>query len=340
MSGTAAALKSLEARLKQGGHLHPGLEPGTWRIHPGLEGVYTEHCAGLIAVETDYTEKTAPAGSLEPWQHATPASMIYKAVRESGYNYGPCFQKHLLFEATMGKTESRSTVAMDPPRRCPESIQPDHLPHRRYHPGRDVLRDRPFDSMTLEEYHQAVACKIQGTWNLHTAAERLHLSLDFFTMLSSISGDDGFIANNAGFQEKHFDSRTFKGINNRLLRQILYFSLLQQAGRFAPDSTSGAAATQMVTGIVAPQPADSALLRDARFSALRAGAGAGKTPGESGGGSNSANAEVQALLLLLRSSSADTAFERVDSGDLNARFANSIRPSLLLLMDHPCKKMV
>ncbi|PYH83208.1 reducing type I polyketide synthase [Aspergillus uvarum CBS 121591] len=215
--------------------------------------------------------------------------------------------------------------------------------------GAMVLRDRPFDSMTLEEYHQAVACKIQGTWNLHTAAERLHLSLDFFTMLSSISGvigqrgqanyaaanvfldsfaayrrqrgqaacsidlgvieDDGFIANNAGFQEKHFDSRTFKGINNGLLRQILYFSLLQQAGRFAHDSTSAAAAaaTQMVTGIVAPQPADSALLQDARFSALRAGAGAGKTPGESGGGSNSANAEVQALLLLLRSSSADTA---------------------------------
>jgi NAD(P)-dependent dehydrogenase (short-subunit alcohol dehydrogenase family) len=203
-----------------------------------------------------------------------------------------------------------------------------------------ILQDRPFDSMTLEEYNQAVACKIQGTWNLHAAAERLNLTLDFFTLLSSISGvigqrgqanyaaanvfldsfaayrrqrgqaacsidlgvieDDGFIANNAGFQEKHFDSRTFKGINNGLLRQILYFSLLQQAGSF-PDSPS---ATQMVTGIVAPQPADSALLQDARFAALRAGSGAGKAAGESGG--NSANAEVQALLLLLRSSSADT----------------------------------
>lgn len=42
--------------------------------------------------------------------------------------------------------------------------------------------------MTLEEYHQAVGCKIQGTWNLHDAAEKLGLELDFFTMLSSISG--------------------------------------------------------------------------------------------------------------------------------------------------------
>ncbi|WYZ45768.1 hypothetical protein EsH8_VIII_001084 [Colletotrichum jinshuiense] len=205
--------------------------------------------------------------------------------------------------------------------------------------GAMVLRDRPFDSMTLEEYHQAVGCKIQGTWNLHEAAEKLNLELDFFTMLSSISGvigqrgqanyaaanvfldsfasyrrqrgqaacsinlgvieDDGFIANNEGFQEKHFDDRTFKGINNGLLRQILYFSILQQAGQF-PNSPS---ATQMVTGIVAPQPADSALLQDARFAALRTGSGA-KAAGEGG---NSANADVQALLLLLRSKSAETA---------------------------------
>ncbi|KAM7207245.1 hypothetical protein V8F20_002511 [Naviculisporaceae sp. PSN 640] len=207
--------------------------------------------------------------------------------------------------------------------------------------GAMVLRDRPFDSMTLEEYQQAVDCKIRGTWNLHTVAEKLNLKLDFFTMLSSISGvigqrgqanyaaanvfldsfaayrrkrgqaacsidlgvieDDGFIANNEGFQEKHFDGRTFKGINNGLLRQILYFSILQQEGQL-PNSPS--ATTQMVTGIVAPQPADSALLQDARFAALRAGSG-GKTAAGDGGG-NSANADVQALLMLLRSESAET----------------------------------
>ncbi|EQB57536.1 beta-ketoacyl synthase domain-containing protein [Colletotrichum gloeosporioides Cg-14] len=227
--------------------------------------------------------------------------------------------------------------------------------------GAMVLRDRPFDSMTLEEYHQAVGCKIQGTWNLHDAAEKLGLELDFFTMLSSISGvigqrgqanyaaanvfldsfaayrrqrgqaacsidlgvieDDGFIANNDGFQEKHFDSRTFKGINNGLLRQILYFSILQQAGRF-PGSPS---ATQMVTGIVAPQPADSALLQDARFAALRTGSAGGRAAGEGG---NSANADVQALLLLLKSKSAETSAQTAATVDVvNKCFVRMLRLS-------------
>ncbi|KAM3420749.1 hypothetical protein BST61_g3997 [Cercospora zeina] len=54
--------------------------------------------------------------------------------------------------------------------------------------GAMVLRDRPFDQMTFSEYHEAMACKIQGTWNLHNAAEDTGLKLDFFTLLSSISG--------------------------------------------------------------------------------------------------------------------------------------------------------
>ncbi|KAH7175825.1 hypothetical protein EDB81DRAFT_633270 [Dactylonectria macrodidyma] len=54
--------------------------------------------------------------------------------------------------------------------------------------GAMVLRDRMFDSMTHQEYHEALACKVQGTWNLHTVSQDLNLPLSFFTMLSSISG--------------------------------------------------------------------------------------------------------------------------------------------------------
>ena len=211
--------------------------------------------------------------------------------------------------------------------------------------------------MTFEEYHGAVACKIQGTWNLHQAAEKRNLQLDFFTMLSSISGvagqrgqanyaaanvfldsfaayrrqrgqaacsvdlgvieDDGFIANNEGFKEKHFDARVFKGINNGLLRQILYFSILQQTGQL-PNSPS---AIQMVTGIVAPQPADSALLQDARFSALFTGSAA-RSGGEGG---NSTNADVQALLLLLQSKTTDTAAKVAATGMYLTRYHISSR---------------
>ncbi|KAI1122424.1 PKSKA1 [Nemania abortiva] len=207
--------------------------------------------------------------------------------------------------------------------------------------GAMVLRDRPFDSMTAQEYNEAVAPKIQGTWNLHNVAIKLKLRLEFFTMLSSISGvagtrgqanysaanvfmdsfasyrhqqglpacsvdlgvieDSGFIANNDGFKEKHFDSRVYFGINNGLLRKILYLSILQQTEAEPP---SRAAASQMITGIIVPQPADSILARDARFSALFAHNDGALSSGREG---SSRNSEVQALLLLLRSKSADGA---------------------------------
>ncbi|KAI0439056.1 PKSKA1 [Xylaria telfairii] len=208
--------------------------------------------------------------------------------------------------------------------------------------GAMVLRDRPFDSMTIQEYNEAVAPKIQGTWNLHNVAIKLTLRLEFFTMLSSISGiagtrgqanysaanvfmdsfasyrrqrglpacsvdlgvieDSGFIANNDGFKEKHFDSRVYFGINDRLLRKIVYLSILQQT---ETNPLSSAAASQMISGIIVPQPADSILARDARFSALFThGNGAHSRTQE---GSGSGDSEVQALLLLLRSKSASHA---------------------------------
>ncbi|KAI0970609.1 PKSKA1 [Xylaria arbuscula] len=208
--------------------------------------------------------------------------------------------------------------------------------------GAMVLRDRPFDSMTLKEYHEAVAPKIQGTWNLHNVALKLNFDLDFFSMLSSISGvtgtrgqanysaanvfmdsfasyrqqqglpansidlgvieDSGFLADNDGFKEKHFDSRVYCGINDQLLRKILYLSILQQTEKTA---VSPGSAAQMISGIIVPQPTDSLLARDPRFSALFT-----QTEGLHSGaqdGNRSGSSEVQALLLLLRAKSADHA---------------------------------
>lgn len=42
--------------------------------------------------------------------------------------------------------------------------------------------------MTVREYHEALGCKVQGAWNLHTVSQELRLRLSFFTMLSSLSG--------------------------------------------------------------------------------------------------------------------------------------------------------
>jgi hypothetical protein len=204
--------------------------------------------------------------------------------------------------------------------------------------------------MTISEYHEAVQCKIQGTWNLHNVAEKLGLQLSFFTMLSSISGvvgnrgqanyaaanvfldtfatfrqqrgqaacavdlgvieDSGFIANNDGFQDQHFDARVFKGINDGLLRKIVHLSILQQQQQQFKEVQASinlsSQPAQIITGLIIPQPQDSLLKPDARFSALfleQGNADSGK--GASGGSSSSA--DVQALLLLLRTPSPDTA---------------------------------
>jgi hypothetical protein len=42
--------------------------------------------------------------------------------------------------------------------------------------------------MSLDDYHTAVHAKLQGTRNLHHASLAQREPLDFFTLLSSISG--------------------------------------------------------------------------------------------------------------------------------------------------------
>lgn len=51
--------------------------------------------------------------------------------------------------------------------------------------GAMVLRDRLFENMPYENWIQATAPKIQGSWNLH---ELMPPGLDFFIMLSSLAG--------------------------------------------------------------------------------------------------------------------------------------------------------
>lgn len=45
--------------------------------------------------------------------------------------------------------------------------------------------------MSEIEYQDALSCKVQGSWNLHNMAIELRQDLDFFIILSSISGIHG-----------------------------------------------------------------------------------------------------------------------------------------------------
>jgi NAD(P)-dependent dehydrogenase (short-subunit alcohol dehydrogenase family) len=56
--------------------------------------------------------------------------------------------------------------------------------------GAMLLRDAIFEQMTLDDWRSGLSPKLYGTWNLHTEFSRPD-SLDFFIMLSSVSGVAG-----------------------------------------------------------------------------------------------------------------------------------------------------
>lgn len=192
--------------------------------------------------------------------------------------------------------------------------------------------------MTIDEFHQGAAPKVTGTWNLHNVALEQGLNLDFFTMLSSISGVVGqrgqaqYAAANVfldalaayrrqvlglkansvdlgavedvGYVSRNtellqiFDPTTWTPINERLLLDIVEQSILQQIDGRCPD---GADEAQLITGIAAPLGADSPLLsNDARFSGLFFGKQSDDQVANDG-----ADKELSTLLLLARQPATD-----------------------------------
>lgn len=209
--------------------------------------------------------------------------------------------------------------------------------------------------MTVEEYHTTISSKVQGTWNLHNAALEHKSPLDFFTMLSSISGvvgqkgqanyaaanvfmdafakfrhslglpanstdlgvieDVGHVAENESVQN-YFDKRQWTGINESALHKILNYSIFQQISPINKDSAS-----QLITGISVPQPADSDMIRDARFGGLFIG----DDSGTAGKGGNDSSKEVQTMFLLHRSGADSSAVLASAVEIVNKQFTKTLR---------------
>lgn len=209
--------------------------------------------------------------------------------------------------------------------------------------------------MTVEEYHATVASKVQGTWNLHRAALEEKLNLDFFTMLSSISGvvgqkgqanysaanvfldafavyrqslglaanstnlgvieDVGYVAEQGGMLQ-HFDTGLWTGINEKVLRKILEYSIWQQTSPIDKKSSS-----QLITGIAVPLPDDADIGRDARFAKLFIGSDSGNAD-KSG---SDANKDIQAFFLLLKSGADATALLNACVDVVNKQFTKMLR---------------
>jgi acyl carrier protein len=158
--------------------------------------------------------------------------------------------------------------------------------------------------MKCLDYHAAVAAKVRGTWNLHHEAQSQSTPLQFFTLLSSISGIVGsggqanYAAGNAfldafaayrhglglcahsidlgvieevGYMSKHIKTAErmegrngLVGIDERTLHKIVTMSILQQTEPIETQSR-----TQMITGLPLPLRKGSQLLGDSRFCTLR-----------------------------------------------------------------------
>ncbi|KAL8683912.1 MAG: hypothetical protein Q9186_000123 [Xanthomendoza sp. 1 TL-2023] len=226
--------------------------------------------------------------------------------------------------------------------------------------GAMVLRDRPFTSMTIKEYHETIKSKVQGTWNLHNVALAQPHPLDFFTMLSSISGvvgqkgqanyaaanvflDSfatyrqtlGLAANcvdlgaieDVGYMAVHsdlmvaLDTSAWTPINEALFHKIVRFSILQQ---IAPIDKS--TSTQLITSIAVPQQANSKLLIDARFGGLCFGdSAAGGAKGSNDGKDGSK--EIQALFLMVKGGMDHQTILDATIGVINRQFMSMLRLS-------------
>ncbi|KAK8429569.1 putative polyketide synthase [Phyllosticta citricarpa] len=196
--------------------------------------------------------------------------------------------------------------------------------------GAMVLRDKIYTAMTHRDFHDVIGCKVMGTWNLHHAALEEKLKLDFFSMLSSISGvvgqrgqanyaaanafldafacyrrrlglqansidlgaveEVGYISRNSDLLQI-FDPSTWSPINEPLFHRIVQYSIMQQVSPLNPAS-----AAQLISGIAVPLGPESSLLSDARFAGLCFGA-----TQTGGAGADAKDKDLQTLLLLVQS---------------------------------------
>lgn len=229
--------------------------------------------------------------------------------------------------------------------------------------GAMVLRDKPYETMTLDDYHTAIRPKVQGTWNLHRASELHKSPLSFFTMLSSTSGivgnkgqsnyaaantfldafagyrhglglpantvdlglieDVGYAAEQGTELNARFDKRIWTPINEGTLRKILTYSILQQHPT-APLSAS--TSTETITGIGFPLPVEGTGVEgDPRFSYLFSGH-AGATGGlEASDGSDSVDQAIRAFRLMHQTGTDAAALSKAGLEVISGQFVKTLR---------------
>lgn len=197
--------------------------------------------------------------------------------------------------------------------------------------------------MSHNDYHTAIHAKIAGTWNLHNIAQQEQSQqLDFFTMLSSISGvvgnkgqanyaaantfldafatyrqglglrantvdlgaiqDVGYMAEQGSALEERFDQTQWTPINEGMLRRIMSYSFFQQEASGPINASSSA---QLITGLAYPLLPDADLAGESRFGYLF-NSQEGSSAGADAGSGDQADQGIKAFRMM-HSSGAEAA---------------------------------
>ncbi|KAI1365810.1 putative polyketide synthase [Xylaria arbuscula] len=153
--------------------------------------------------------------------------------------------------------------------------------------GAMVLRDKPYETMTHDDYHTAIYPKVVGTWNLHNAALNSQKEpLEFFTMLSSLSsivGNKGQA--NYAAANSFLDAFTYYRLARGLHANTINLGVIEDVGYVAEQGgtlnarfgqsqwgkkpLSSESKAQLITGLVYPLVPDASdLTQEPRFSYL------------------------------------------------------------------------
>ncbi|KAI0198971.1 polyketide synthase [Astrocystis sublimbata] len=188
--------------------------------------------------------------------------------------------------------------------------------------GAMVLRDKPYETMSLEEYHAAIYGKVHGTWNLHHVSLQQSQPLEFFTMLSSISGIVGKKGQtNYSAGNTFLDAFAYYRQSLGLRANTVDLGLIEDVGYIAeqggmdshfdrthrPPLSTVPQSAQLVTGISFPLPSHSDLSREARFAHLFVASSAGASAGEG----SQADQEIRTFLMMVKAKSDRTALAKM-----------------------------
>ncbi|OBT76519.1 hypothetical protein VF21_05368 [Pseudogymnoascus sp. 05NY08] len=225
--------------------------------------------------------------------------------------------------------------------------------------GAMVIRDTPYELMTVEDFRTSLYAKVTGTWNLHKATtELLKQPLDFFTMLSSLLGFIGkegqgnyaaansFLDSFASYRQQQglcsnttnigaiedvgYVAEDSNGLENKInwaqwiaigesTLRQLLTYSILQQDRVSPINKQST--TQLIAGIAYPFPNDgSNTTREPRFSHLCAARGEGKASASTDEGDQTALA-IRALHTLQKAGEDEATLTKAVTDILSSQFA-------------------